>query len=57
MEITTFRKAEKKYNVELVDRTHLSKDDINHYLESECQVYKSPAGNKFFTVYGDEIEA
>lgn len=38
------REAEIKYSMELVDRTHLSENDIKYWLDHECQII----GNEIF---------
>lgn len=34
----TLKQAEQKYSVELVDRQHLSADDVRYWLDQECEI-------------------
>lgn len=34
----TLKEAESKFNVEIVDRDHLSNDDIQYWLNQDCNI-------------------
>ena len=45
--------AEKQFNIELVDRTHLGKDDVEYWLEQECEIVQENGKTVFYCNNGE----
>lgn len=44
----TLQQAENKFNIELVDRTHLFAEDVEYWLHQECEIIETDKGKEIY---------
>ncbi len=42
------REAEKEYGIHLVDREHLSHEDVEYWLDQECEIEQNDSQINFY---------